>query len=288
VNVHKAAQEIAWLEADDGRHALRGTGSLGRSSDNTIVLQSSKVSRHHALLHLQNVGEFWLIDLGSANGTYLNTHRLHRPMRLCDRDQIDIGGTKLTFHQPLNVSAKYRATVTRRTVQKVETVSCWLLVADIVNFTSLCRSVVTGRLAQLLGSWLAACKEIVDKHFGTTNKYLGDGFLAYWRDTDEVSKNILDVIAALKELQKQREPRFRFVLHLGSVAIGGMASMGEESLMGREVNFVFRLEKLAGSLGEGCGLSDTVVKRLQGRVAPRSLGLFEIKGFAGKRDFFAI
>ena len=33
--------------------------------------------------------------------------------------------------------------------------------------------------------------------------------------------------------------------------------MGEESLMGGEVNLVFRLEKLAGSLGEPCCVSET-------------------------------
>ena len=32
--------------------------------------------------------------------------------------------------------------------------------------------------------------------------------------------------------------------------------MGEESLMGGEVNLVFRLEKLAGSLGETCCVSE--------------------------------
>jgi hypothetical protein len=40
------------------------------------------------------------------------------------------------------------------------------------------------------------------------------------------------------------------VVHFGPVAIGGIASMGEESLMGGEVNLIFRLEKLASSLGE--------------------------------------
>src|SRR6266516_7525877 len=43
------------------------------------------------------------------------------------------------------------------------------------------------------------------------------------------------------------EPRFRFIFHFGPVAIGGVASLGEESLMGIEVNFAFRLEKLASS-----------------------------------------
>jgi hypothetical protein len=52
--------------------------------------------------------------------------------------------------------------------------------------------------------------------------------------------------------------------------------MGEESLMGGEVNLIFRLEKLAGSLAESCGLSETA----------RSLGEFELKGFEGKCAFF--
>jgi class 3 adenylate cyclase len=55
--------------------------------------------------------------------------------------------------------------------------------------------------------------------------------------------------ALLKQAQARNKPRFRLALHCGSVAIGGVPSMGEESLMGKDVNFVFRMEKLAGSLG---------------------------------------
>ena len=44
--------------------------------------------------------------------------------------------------------------------------------------------------------------------------------------------------------------------------------MGEESLMGGEVNLVFRLEKLAGSLGEPCCVSETARTKLHGLVRP--------------------
>jgi class 3 adenylate cyclase len=64
--------------------------------------------------------------------------------------------------------------------------------------------------------------------------------------------------------------------------------MGEESLMGGEVNLIFRLEKLASSLGESCGLSETAHTRLEGLVPARSLGEFELKDFEGKRAFFAL
>jgi pSer/pThr/pTyr-binding forkhead associated (FHA) protein len=42
-----------------------GNCSFGRAVANTIVLQSPKVSRRHALIHLQNIGELWLIDFDS-------------------------------------------------------------------------------------------------------------------------------------------------------------------------------------------------------------------------------
>ena len=70
-------EEGAWLEAADGtRHPIKGSCSLGRTAANTIVLESPKVSRRHALVHLQNIGELWLIDFGSSNGTFLNKRRI--------------------------------------------------------------------------------------------------------------------------------------------------------------------------------------------------------------------
>ena len=58
--------------------------------------------------------------------------------------------------------------------------------------------------------------------------------------------------------------------------------------MGVEVNIAFRLEKLAASLGEACGLSDTASSKLEGFVSPRRLGDYELKGFTRKRTFFAV
>ncbi len=64
--------------------------------------------------------------------------------------------------------------------------------------------------------------------------------------------------------------------------------MGEESLIGGEVNLIFRLEKLASSLGESCCLSEKAHMKLHGLIATRSLGEFELKGFEGKCAFFAL
>ena len=143
-------------------------------------------------------------------------------------------------------------------------------------------------LEALLGGWISICKEIIEGHHGIINKYLGDGFLAYWPEPAASPEGIAAVISGLKELQRNESPAFRAVTHFGPVAIGGVASMGEESLMGHEVNLIFRLEKLAGSLGEPCCLSETARGKLHGLVATRLLGEFELKGFEGKCAFFAL
>jgi adenylate cyclase len=287
--VNTSQEEDAWLEAADGkRHPIHGSCSLGRSAANTIVLESSKVSRRHALIHLQNIGEPWLIDFGSSNGTFLNKRRIQHPVRLSDGDQITIGDQVFKFRQPLAISDEYKTMVTQRTLREIENIPCWLLVTDIRGFTPLSRSLQSEDLDVLVGAWIFTCKEIIENQHGFINKYLGDGFLAYWPDAATTPEEIVAVISALKEFQKKGAPDFRFVVHFGPVVIGGVASMGEESLMGSEVNLIFRLEKLAGSLGEPCALSETAHAKLEGFLRARPLGEFELKGFEGKRVFFAL
>jgi class 3 adenylate cyclase len=287
--VSATPEEGAWLEAADGtRHPIKGSCSLGRAGANTIVLESPKVSRRHALIHLQNIGELWLIDFGSSNGTLLNKRRIHRPIRLRDGNYITIGDQLFTFRQPVTISEEHKTAVMERTLREIESVPCWLVVADIRGFTPLSRQMRSEDLDVLVGAWIFSCKEIIENQHGIINKYLGDGFLAYWPEAVTSPEGIVAVISALKELQRNESPAFRVVTHFGPVAIGGVASMGEESLMGREVNLIFRLEKLAGSLGESCCLSEAAKLKLGEQVSVRSLGEFQLKGFEGNYTFFAL
>jgi adenylate cyclase len=218
----------------------------------------------------------------------LNKRRIHHPICLSDGDQITIGDQIFKVRAPVAISEEYKTDVMQRTLREIETVPCWLLVADIRGFTPLTRQMQGQDLDVLVGAWILSCKEIIENQHGIVNKYLGDGFLAYWRETDTSPEEIVTVITALKELQRKEGPAFRLVVHIGAVDIGGVASMGEESLMGGEVNLVFRLEKLAGSLGERCCVSEPAHAKLRELVAARSLGEFELKGFEQKCAFFAL
>ncbi len=278
----------AWLEREGREHILEGSCSIGRATLNTLIIDSGKVSRLHAIIHSERAGAFWLVDLGSSNGTFLNKRRIHEPTRLRDCDQITIGGNTFTFRQSRDPSDRPRSTAPVVTSQEeIEEVPCWLLVADIKNFTPLTRELLSQKLAVLVSSWLAGCKDIIGKHGGIVNKYLGDGILAYWPDEEGTAKKVVAMIAALKHAQTQG-PEFRFVIHFGSVAIGGVSAVREETLMGSEVNLVFRLEKLLASLGEPRGISDAAHAKLKEVLRSRPLGDYELKGFEAKRSLFAV
>ena len=51
------------------------------------------------MIHAQEQNEFWLADLGSSNGTFLNGRRVSQPMLLRDGDEILIGDFRFLFHQ---------------------------------------------------------------------------------------------------------------------------------------------------------------------------------------------
>ncbi len=87
---------MASLETIKGPHlgqrfALTGDSMLiGRQEDADIFLESLAVSRQHARIHYQG-GEYFVEDVGSSNGTYVNGGRISGPTPLSEGDALQIG-----------------------------------------------------------------------------------------------------------------------------------------------------------------------------------------------------
>lgn len=81
------------------------TWTIGRSPDNSIVLPDRWASRNHAQLRVTDTGEYYLIDLGSGNGSVVNGERVTMPVALKDGDLITIGHSQLEFHYRPSESA---------------------------------------------------------------------------------------------------------------------------------------------------------------------------------------
>ena len=69
--------------------------TIGRSPDCEIFLDDVTVSRKHAVL-VRRDGAFFVEDLGSLNGTFLNRRRIESG-QLADGDEVQIGKYRLTF-----------------------------------------------------------------------------------------------------------------------------------------------------------------------------------------------
>jgi hypothetical protein len=73
---------------------IYGNATVGRGSDNTIVLSDSFVSTSHAILSFRD-GSWWLADLDARNGTWVNAERVKGEIRIHPGDLISIGQVKM-------------------------------------------------------------------------------------------------------------------------------------------------------------------------------------------------
>ncbi len=80
------------MEGPDQGHTYPLQGmicTLGRASDNTVVVDSPRVSRHHAQIRLMPSGAV-IEDMGSTNGTWVNQRRLRGTHELASGDVISL------------------------------------------------------------------------------------------------------------------------------------------------------------------------------------------------------
>jgi pSer/pThr/pTyr-binding forkhead associated (FHA) protein len=74
-----------------GDHALR----LGRSPDNDVILRDPATSGHHARVERRG-DQFWIVDLGSTNGTLVNGEPIQEK-ELSSGDRITVGQNAVQF-----------------------------------------------------------------------------------------------------------------------------------------------------------------------------------------------
>lgn len=80
------------LETD---FVLEMSNTVGRHPKNNIRLNDREISKEHAVIEQRGI-EWWVKDLNSSNGTYLNTRRV-REEKLADGDELLLGSMRLQF-----------------------------------------------------------------------------------------------------------------------------------------------------------------------------------------------
>lgn len=270
----------AWLRMPAGeRHDLNSTFTIGRAPDNTLPLPESEVSRRHAIIHPQGSGEYRLVDLGSANGTYVNGQRISQAVRLQNEDVIRIGKRELQFFHS-SVPA------TTQTAYDTRAANVWLLVMDIIGSAQLAGSVPMDDLPRLTGGWFKSCRQVVEECGGSVVHYLDDGFITCWPHTPDGAIQVRQAVARLYQTQENATPPFRAVLHFGAAMLGYSASGSMTSVFGPDADFAFRLDRLASRLGHKLVLSEAAVSQMQAQNEVKASGEHLIEGFPGQHRLY--
>jgi hypothetical protein len=98
---------VATLTADDGvmHPLLEESSTIGRTAANSIALRDPSVSAKHARI-VRGADGFTIEDLGSRNGTFVNSEKLSEKRLLAEGDLVRLGKIMLTFNLASNVQRK--------------------------------------------------------------------------------------------------------------------------------------------------------------------------------------
>ncbi len=91
-------QVVQTEEKIANRFPLEDVLTVGRGEGCTVCLEDNYVSTSHAKFYPAN-GRFFVEDLGSTNGTYVNGRRISYPTELRQGDRIKIGKTIVEFRR---------------------------------------------------------------------------------------------------------------------------------------------------------------------------------------------
>jgi adenylate cyclase len=144
-----------------------------------------------------------------------------------------------------------------------------IMFVDFRNFTGAARVRTPNDVVARLDDAFAVLVEILDRHSGIVNKFLGDGFLALFGAPIEDPQAARRAVAAAREMLTAMEEnnaghdwplRIGIGIHMGDVVAGNVGSprRKEYTVIGDTVNFAARLEALNKEFGSQLLISAAV------------------------------
>lgn len=272
----------AYLELFQGERCLKypcgPVVALGRDATNTVPLDDPTVSRNHALIRMVGREQYYLIDVGSRNGSFLNDRRISTPKLLKSGDVIAIGNTFLIFHQDgisenvLPDEGLRGSTVLHMTWRVV---LMTILVADIRGFTKLAESISIRDLTEVMSQWIELVEKAVEKRNGRVDKFIGDAVMAVWDNEGDPGEHVLESLGTSWEIHElTRNLGKKYLPEATELRVGVGINSGEAALrvgtdntaLGDAVNLAFRLESTAKEWNCDVVISESSFCHLPGEI----------------------
>lgn len=266
--------------------------TLGRDVHNDIPIDDLTVSRSHALVRRIGHDDYYLIDSGSANGSFLNGSRIAMPSLLKNSDQIKIGGLEISFIQDQkSISGNDTQSMLETVISETPEINeITILVADIRGFTTLSERIDIRTLTKMMNAWFSQVSDIIVKNGGLVDKFIGDCVFARWQADAEDKQAIYRILNAAVSINKVTEsisqdfPAVTEDIKIGVGINTGAASISagqDNSAIGDAVNLAFRLESATKVIGKDLVMSECAYKYLPKKYWGTSELHIRVKG---KRD----
>jgi adenylate cyclase len=168
-----------------------------------------------------------------------------------------------------------------------------VMFSDIRDFTNLSEGMSPDELVRLLNEYFGAMTDILFKHLGTLDKYIGDAIMAFWGSPYPLKNHAYhacccatEMVAHLAELNRNwiaqgRSPiAIGIGLNTGPVNVGNMGSDKRLAwtVMGDNVNLSSRLEGMTKEYRTQIIISETTYAQVAQQFAAREVDKIRVKG----------
>ena len=167
-----------------------------------------------------------------------------------------------------------------------------VMFVDIRSFTAAARTRTPAEVVERLDDVFEILVEIVDRHNGIVNKFLGDGLLAIFGAPIDDPLEAANAVAAAREMLTSVEAsnvghawpiRLGIGIHVGQAVAGTVGSQRrkEYTVIGDTVNLASRLESLNKEVGSQLIVSDAVREAALDAIGEAlPLGAVAVRGYA--------
>lgn len=254
-NLEKGMWELVWM--------IIGVGAVAFLIGILLILFFS----HRSTAHLRELAA----AMQNAGEGMLNSR-----VEIRSSDEVGLLGEKFNWmmhglEEGEFVKGIFKRYVTRQVAEKIleekdlvhlagDRREVSILFADIRGFTRLSRNMPPEDIISLLNHYFAPIIDVIIKSEGVLDKFIGDGFLAFWNaplpQQDyalKTCKVALDIKRAVEKLNLERRGKGEIVINMGMGIHTGTAIAGnigspqrmEYTIIGESVNFAERLQEAA-------------------------------------------
>lgn len=167
-----------------------------------------------------------------------------------------------------------------------------ILFADIRNFTEFADKQLPYDVIHMLNRYFHIMREIIERHNGDLNNYMGDGLLALFGLADPTApaadavRAAIEMLAAMQDLQPYlqdsygHELRMGVGIHYGDVVIGSIKSSegSRNMVIGDAVNVASRIESCNKIAGTSLLVSGMVYDQVKDIVTTGRVSRYPIRG----------